>query len=80
MLAFAEKLTSDHTRVTKQDMEGLREVGFTEENILEIVASVAFSNFSNRLNVSLGLDDPVNLPELDPDLDGMLTTRASVAT
>ena len=30
MLAFAEKLTSDHTRVTKQDMEGLREVGFTE--------------------------------------------------
>ena len=45
MLAFAEKLTFDHTRVTKQDMEGLREVGFTEENILEIVASVGFSNF-----------------------------------
>ena len=80
MLAFAEKLTFDHTRVTTQEMEGLRELGFTEENILEIVASVAFSNFSNRLNVSLGLDDPVNLPELDPDLDGMLKARASVAT
>ena len=47
----------------------------SDENILEIIASVAFRNFSNRLNVALGLDDPDNLPELDPDLDEMLGAR-----
>ena len=75
MLAFAEKLTLDHTHVTKQDLEELRDVGFSDENILEIIASVAFRNFSNRLNVALGLDDPDNLPELDPDLNEMLGAR-----
>ena len=47
----------------------------SDENILEIIASVAFRNFSNRLNVALGLDDPDNLPELDPDLNEMLGAR-----
>ena len=75
MLAFAEKLTFDHTHVTRQDLQELRDVGFSDENILEIIASVAFRNFSNRLNVALGLDDPDNLPELDPVLNDMLTTR-----
>ena len=65
----------DHTHVTWQDLEELRDVGFSDENILEIIASVAFRNFSNRLNVALGLDDPDNLPELDPDLNEMLGAR-----
>ena len=77
MLAFAEKLTFDHTHITKEDLQELRDVGFSDENILEIIASVAFRNFSNRLNVALGLDDPDNLPELDPVLNDMLMTRAT---
>ena len=80
MLAFAEKLTFDHTHVTKQDLQKLRDVGFNDENILEIIASVAFRNFSNRLNVALGLDDPDNLPDLDPVLNEMLTTREAGVT
>ena len=77
MLAFAEKINDAPQLLCRTDIERLREVGFTDENILDIIASVAYRNFSNRLNIALGLDDPENLPKLDPDLKGMLDARAS---
>jgi uncharacterized peroxidase-related enzyme len=80
MLAFAEKLNDAPHLLCKADIERLRQVGFTDENILDIIASVAYRNFSNRLNIALGLDDPENLSNLDPDLMGMLEAREAKAT
>jgi uncharacterized peroxidase-related enzyme len=77
MLAFAEKINDAPDRLRKADIERLRAVGFSDENILDIIASVAYRNFSNRLNIALGLDDPENLTNLDPDMMGMLEARAS---
>jgi len=79
MLAFAEKINDAPDQLRKADIERLRAVGFTDENILDIIASVAYRNFSNRLNIALGLDDPENLSNLDPDMLGMLEARASRA-
>jgi hypothetical protein len=53
----------------------IRQVGFSDENILDIIASVAYRNFSNRLNIAIGLDDPENLSKLDPDLKAMLDAK-----
>jgi uncharacterized peroxidase-related enzyme len=77
MLAFAEKINDAPDRLCKGDVEGLRQVGFTDENILDIIASVAYRNFSNRLNIALGLDDPENLSKVDPELMSMLETKGS---
>ena len=59
MLAFAEMLTFHHTDVAQDDIQKLREEGFTDENILDIIGSVAYRNFSNRLNIAIGLDDGI---------------------
>ena len=79
MLAFAEKINDAPQLLCRTDIERLREVGFTDENILDIIASVAYRNFSNRLNIAIGLDDPENLSNLDPDLKAMLDAKGSGA-
>lgn len=56
MLAFAEKLTFDHHSMSEADLDALREAGFSEENALDIIASVSYRNMSNRLNLALGMD------------------------
>ena len=66
MLAFAEKLTFNHIEMDRDDIESLKAVGFSDENILDIIASVAYRNFSNRLNIAIGLDEDVT--EGDHDL------------
>jgi uncharacterized peroxidase-related enzyme len=75
MLAFAVKINDAPERLCKADIERLRAVGFTDENILDIITSVAYRNFSNRLNIALGLDDPENLSKVDPELMGMLEAK-----
>jgi uncharacterized peroxidase-related enzyme len=77
MLAFAEKINDSPDRLCKADIARLREVGFSDENILDIIASVAYRNFSNRLNIALGLDDPENLSKGDPELMAMLEAKGS---
>ena len=57
MLDFAEKLTFNHEAATREDIEKLRAVGFSDENILDIIASVAYRNYSNRLNLAIGIED-----------------------
>ena len=59
MLAFAEMLTFHHTDVSQHDIQGLRDEGFSDENILDIIGSVAYRNFSNRLNIAIGLDEGI---------------------
>jgi uncharacterized peroxidase-related enzyme len=77
MLAFAEKINDAPNLLTKGDIERLKQVGFTDENVLDIICSVAYRNFSNRLNIALGLDDQENLSKLDPELMEMLEAKGS---
>lgn len=78
MLAYAEKLTFDHQAMTEGDIEALREAGFTDENILEIIASVAYRNMSNRLNIALGAEE--NPPEGPPEIrEAIQAVRAARA-
>lgn len=76
MLAFAEKINDAPHLLCRTDIQQLRQTGFTDENILDIIASVAYRNFSNRLNIAIGLDDPDNLSKLDPDFKAMLDAKA----
>jgi uncharacterized peroxidase-related enzyme len=49
MLDFAVKLTAEPWTVEENDREGLRRAGFTDRDIWDISAVVAFFNMSNRV-------------------------------
>ncbi|SDP51580.1 uncharacterized peroxidase-related enzyme [Ralstonia sp. 25mfcol4.1] len=59
-LAFALNLVEARGQVSGADVAGLREVGFNDGEIVEIVAHVALNLFTNYINVALAV--PVDFP------------------
>ena len=54
MLDFTVKLTEQSHRCTEANVEALREVGWTDEDIMDIAEVAAMFNFTNRLASGLG--------------------------
>ena len=61
-LAFALKLVDRRGAVEEADVRALRDAGFDDEHIVEIVAHVALNLFTNYVNVALAV--PVDFPEV----------------
>lgn len=55
MIEFAEKLTFMPSEIKESDIQRLRDVGFTDVNIYDIVMVTAYRNFMNRVNDGLGV-------------------------
>ncbi len=58
MLEYAEKLTMTPAAMTKEDIDRLRAVGWTDRDILDICHVSAYFNFRVRMVDGLGLDAP----------------------
>lgn len=58
MLDFAVKVTLEPAGLTQEDLEGLREEGLADEEILSIVLITCLFNFMNRIANSLGVEAP----------------------
>jgi len=56
MLAYAVKLTRAPAEIGKDDVDRLRESGFTEAGILDICQVTAYYNYVNRLADGLGVE------------------------
>jgi len=56
MLEFAEKLTLYPGKMKEDDVKGLRENSFSDEEILSITLITNYFNFVNRVANSLGVD------------------------
>jgi uncharacterized peroxidase-related enzyme len=54
MLDFAVKLTEDSSRCSEDDVEALRDAGWSDEDIMDITQVAAMFNFTNRLASGLG--------------------------
>lgn len=61
-LAFALKVVEQRAQITDSDIANLREAGFGDEQIAEIMAHVALNLFTNYINVAL--DVPVDFPKV----------------
>lgn len=61
-LRFALKLVDQRGQVSGDDVRRLREAGFDDEGIVEIIAHVALNLFTNYVNVAL--DVPVDFPQV----------------
>jgi uncharacterized peroxidase-related enzyme len=59
-LRFALKLVNERGHVADADVQALRELGFGDAEVVEIVAQVALNLFTNYVNVALKV--PVDFP------------------
>lgn len=55
MLDYAAKLTQTPSAVVKDDVEGLREAGFSDRAILDVAQITAYFAFVTRLASGLGV-------------------------
>jgi len=55
MLDYVVKLTKDATKVRKDDIAGLRAVGFDDRGILQITLIASWFNYINRVADALGV-------------------------
>ena len=56
MLEWVEKLTLAPSMMTEQDFQGLRDVGWSDRDILDIAHVCAYFNFRVRMVDGLGLE------------------------
>jgi uncharacterized protein YciW len=56
MLEYAEKLTLTPSAMTEEDIQKLRDMGWTDRDILGIVHVCAYFNFRARVVDGLGLE------------------------
>ena len=55
MLDYVTQLTRDATRISQQDHERLRAVGFDDRGILQITLIASWFNYINRVADALGV-------------------------
>ena len=55
MLAYSVQITRDATRISPQDHERLRAVGFDDKGILQITLIASWFNYINRVADALGV-------------------------
>jgi uncharacterized peroxidase-related enzyme len=55
MVDHVIKLTKDATKVSKADIEGLRNAGFDDRGILQITLIASWFNYINRVADALGV-------------------------
>jgi alkylhydroperoxidase family enzyme len=55
-LAFAASVTRKHGSVSALEVQNLREVGYSDEEIVEIIALIALNIFRNYFNLIAGTD------------------------
>lgn len=71
MMAYAEKLSTDAASMTDEDSQVLRDLGFTDRQIVDITLAAAARNFFSRTLQALAV--PVDdVPGLSPRLRGAL--------
>ena len=56
LLDFAVKLTKSPSGVRKEDLDGLRAQGLTDEHLVDAAHCVGYFNFINRVLDGLGVD------------------------
>lgn len=56
LCVYAEKLTLEPGSMRREDVDALRAVGLSEEQILNAAATCSYFNFINRMADGLGVD------------------------
>jgi uncharacterized peroxidase-related enzyme len=76
---FAEKLADDATSVTSADVERLRALGLSDEDIVSVAAAAAARCFFTKLVDGLGIQPDAALGGFDPELREALVVGRPIA-
>ena len=68
-LQYAEKLTTNAAGLAQEDIEGLRDGGFDDGQILEINQVTAYFAYANRMVLGLGINTDGDIIGLSPGDD-----------
>jgi uncharacterized peroxidase-related enzyme len=79
MMAFVEKVVLNADCITPADIEVLRSLGYTDEDIFDVAAAAAARCFFGKLLDALGVEADSAFNELDPTLRQALTVGRPVA-
>lgn len=66
MLAYAEQITRDASKITSADIDRLRAVGLSDLNIADIAMAAAFRNFMSRYFDAVGAEPEESFLDADP--------------
>ncbi len=66
MLAYAEQITRDASKITEADIARLRAVGFSDLNIADIALAASFRNFLSRYFDAVGARAEADFLDADP--------------
>jgi uncharacterized peroxidase-related enzyme len=79
MMAYAEQIARDATRVTREDVDALRGHGFSEAEIFDIAASAAARCFFSKLLDALGAEPDAAYGELEEGLRRELVVGRAIS-
>ncbi|RUT32799.1 alkylhydroperoxidase [Arsenicitalea aurantiaca] len=68
MLAYAEQITIDASRIAEADIDALRAVGLTDLNIADIALAASFRNFLSRYFDAVGAEAEPEFLDDDPSV------------
>jgi uncharacterized peroxidase-related enzyme len=79
VMDLAEKVATDATAVTQGDIDRLRELGLSEEEIIDVVLAAALRSFFSKTLDALGVQADARYAELDPGLRDALVVGRPIA-
>jgi hypothetical protein len=79
VVAFAEKVALHADRITEDEVDGLRAVGLTDEEIFDVVLAAAARCFFAKTLDATGTAADAAFREMPPDLVDVLTVGRAVA-
>lgn len=63
-LRFAKGVVEKRGHVSDEAFDSVREAGYTDEQVMEMIANVALTTFSNYMNDAIGTE--VDIPHVQP--------------
>jgi uncharacterized peroxidase-related enzyme len=79
VMEFAGKVAQDASSVTQGDVDRLRELGLSDEEVVDVALTAALRSFFTKTLDSLGAQPDAAFRDLDPTLRETLTVGRAIA-
>lgn len=79
VMEFAGKVAQDASSVRQADVDRLRELGLSDEDVVDVALAAALRSFWTKTLDSLGAEPDASFSELDPNLRDALTVGRPIA-
>jgi len=79
VMDLAERVVDDATSIDKADLQPLRDLGLSDEEIMDVVLAAAVRCFFSKTLDALGVRPDASLAELEPELLEVLVVGRPIA-